>query len=190
MQRRRVAHLQEVDDAGAEGTTRRPRFEDRLGCGQRWCSSFWRIAHSVFEARKKLSSDNTFEDYDKARTTWAAFYDAFDAHMREDTRGLWGDYSFKLLIDVACNMSLPSIKDSHPVCPDGVMSRWPVGCPAYRPGLRLLLKPRHKRRRHNRCVKRQLLVCVHKVLSGRLGANHHNVTSTLAQLCWQLRNTA
>ena len=37
------------------------------------------------------------------------------------------------------------INDSDPVCPDGVLSRWPIGCPAYGPALKLLLKPSYKK---------------------------------------------
>ena len=110
--------------------------------------------------------------------------------MRQHTKGFWGDYTFKILLDVACNMSLPSIQDSDPVCPDGVLSRWPIDCPAYKPGLALLLKPQHKRKKLSRCVKLQLLMYVHQVLSRRLGAKNHNLSSTTAQLCWQLRSTA
>ena len=95
-----------------------------------------------------------------------------------------------LLLDVACNMSLPSIKDSDPVCPDGILSRWPIDCPAYGPALKLLLKPLYKKLTNNKVIKRQVLMRVHFVLSGRLGANNHNLSSTSAQLCWQKRNTS
>ena len=70
------------------------------------------LLNEYYESRKKLSADHTFEAYDKARTTFAAFYDAFHAHMRSHTNGFWGDYSFKILLDVACYISLPSMKDS------------------------------------------------------------------------------
>ena len=146
--------------------------------------------NEYFESRKKLSADHTFEAYDKARTTFAAFYDAFDAHMHSHTSGFWGDYSFKILLDVACNISLPSINDSDPVCPDGVLSRWPIACPAYGPTLKLLLKPSYKKLTNNKVLKRQVLMRVHFVLSGRLGANNHNLSSTAAQLCWQKRDTS
>ena len=43
-----------------------------------------------FASRKTLSTDNTFQACDKARTTWAAFYDAFNAHVRQHTMGLLG----------------------------------------------------------------------------------------------------
>ena len=145
---------------------------------------------SISSLAKKLSADHTFEAYDKARTTFAAFYDAFDAHMHNHTSGFWGDYSFKLLLDVACNISLPSIRDSAPVCPDGVLSRWPIACPAYGPALKLLLKPSYKKLTINKVLKRQLLMRVHFVLSERLGANNHNLSSTTAQLCWQKRDTS
>ena len=148
------------------------------------------LLNEYFESRKKLSSAHTFEAYDKARTTFAAFYDAFDAHIQNHTSGFWGDYSFKLLLDVACNISLPSIRDSEPVCPDGVLSRWPCACPAYGPALRLLLKPSYKKLTINKILKRQLLMRVHSVLSERLGANNHNLSSTTAQLCWQKRDTS
>ena len=81
------------------------------------------------------------------------------------------------------------INDSDPVCPDGVLSRWPIDCLAYGPALKLLLKPAYKERGHGRALKRQLLMRVHFVLSGRLGANNHNLSSTTAQLCWQKRNS-
>ena len=48
-----------------------------------------------------------FEQYQKARVTFASFYDALEGYMRSHTSGFWGDYSFKLVLDVACNMSLP-----------------------------------------------------------------------------------
>ena len=96
-----------------------------------------KLLNEDFESRKKLSADHTFEAYDKARTTFAAFYDAFDAHMHNHTSGFWGDYSSKLVLDVACNISLPPIKDRDLVCPDGVLSRWPIACLAYGPALQL-----------------------------------------------------
>ena len=148
------------------------------------------LLSKYFESRKKLSADHSYEAYRKARATFAAFYDAFDAHLRKYTCGFWGDYSFKLLLDVACNISLPSIADNDPVCPDGVLSRWPIDCPAYGPALKLLLKPYYKRLAMRKGLKRQLLLRVHFLLSERLGANTHNLSSTAAQLCWQKRNTA
>ena len=148
------------------------------------------LLDEYFEARKKLSADHTFEAYAKARTTFAAFYDAFNAHMHNHTSGFWGDYSFKILLDVACNISLPSIKDSDPVCPDGVLSRWPIACPAYGPALKLLLKPSYKKLTNKNVFNRKILMRVHFVLSRRLGANKHNLSSTGAQLCWQKRDTS
>ena len=86
-------------------------------------------------------------------------------------------------------MSLPSIGDNDPVCPDGVLSRWPIDCPAYGPALKLLLKPSYRKVTMTKVLKRQLLMRVHLVLSEGLGANSHNLSTTAAQLCWQKGNT-
>ena len=110
--------------------------------------------------------------------------------MHSHTSGFWSDSSFKILLDVACNISLPSIKDSDPVCPDGVLSRWPIACPAYGPALKLLLKPSYKKLTNNKVLKRLVLTRAHFVLPERLGANNHNLSSTAAQLCWQKRDTS
>ena len=110
--------------------------------------------------------------------------------MHNHTSGFWGDYSFKLLLDVACNIALPSIKDSDPVCPDGILSRWPIACPAYGSALKLLLKPSYKKLASNKVLKQKILMRVHSLLSGRLGAHKHNLSSTAAQLCWQKRETS
>ena len=58
------------------------------------------------------------------------------------------------------------------------------------PALKLLLKPSYKKLTNNKVLKRQVLMRVHFVLSGRLGANNHNLSSTTAQLCWQKRDTS
>ena len=110
--------------------------------------------------------------------------------MHSHTHGFWGDYSFKILLGVASNISLPSINDSYPVCPDGVLSRWPIACHAYGPALKLLLKPAYKKLTNNKVLKWQILMRVHFVLSGRLGANTHNISSTAASMCWQKRATS
>ena len=141
-----------------------------------------------FKCRKALSVDHTFKACDKTRTAFAAFYDAFDLHMHTHTKGWWGHYSFKIMLDVACCMSLPSLNDSDPVFPDAVLSRWPINCPAYRPALKQLLKPKFQKQLHDTVLKRQLLMHVHCVLSRRLGAHIHNFASTTAQLCWQKRS--
>jgi len=143
-----------------------------------------------FKCRKALSVDHTFKACDKARTAFAAFYDAFDLHMQTHTKGWWGQYSFKIMLDVACYMSLPSIKDNDSVFPDAVLSRWPINCPAYTPALKQLLKPKFQKELQKKALKRQLLMHVHRVLSHRLGANIHNFASTTAQLCWEKRSKA
>ena len=58
------------------------------------------------------------------------------------------------------------------------------------PSLKLLLKPSYKKLTNNKVLKRQVLMRVHFMLSGRLGANNHNLSSTTAQLCWQKRHTS
>lgn len=143
-----------------------------------------------FKCRKQLSTDHTFEAYQRARAAFATFYDGLDAHMHSHTKGVWGDYTSKLLLDVACNVSLTSIKDNSPVCPDGILSRWPVHCPAYGPALKRLLKRVHKKKKLHTTLRRQLLMRVHAHVSARLGANNHNLSTTLAQLCWQKRDNA
>ena len=142
------------------------------------------------KCRKKLSTDNSFEAYQRARAAFAAFYDGLHTHMHSHTKGVWGDYTFKILLDVACNLSLPIIKDTYPVCPDGVLSRWPWNCPAYSLALKRLLKPAQKKKALHATLKRHLLMRVHFHLSARLGANSHNLSSTMAQLCWQKRANA
>ena len=92
------------------------------------------------------------------------------------------------MLDVACYMSLPSIKDNDSVFPDAVLSRWPINCPAYQPALKQLVKSKFHKQLHDKVLKRQLLMHVHCVLSRRLGANIHNFASTTAQLCWQKRS--
>ena len=142
-----------------------------------------------FACRQKLSDDHTLEAYQQARKAFAAFFDSFHAYMHNHTRGFWGDYTFKILLDVACNISLPSIKDKCAVCPDGVLSRWPIECPAYAPAIKRVLKPTYKNLMLSKYLKHHLLMRIHFILSARLGAKHHNLPSTMAQLCWQKRDS-
>ena len=71
--------------------------------------------------------------------------------------------------------------------PDAVLSRWPVGCPAYKPGLKKVLKPAYKKAVLKAGLKYKLLMYVHAKMSKRLGAATHRVPSTLAALCWDKR---
>ena len=94
----------------------------------------------------------------------------------------------KCLLDVGCNATMRGIEDGQQVFPDVVLSKWPVKCPAYKTGLRQLLKKSYRASPLRAKVKYNLLMHVHAMMSKKLGAATHRVSSTLAQLCWQKRH--
>ena len=137
--------------------------------------------------RKRLAKHSSYETVLAAREAFAAWYDGFHQRLSNDTKGWWGDYSMKCMLDVPCNLGLPSLGAPVQLFPDVVLARWPVRCPAYVAGLRKLLKPQYKTKKLSADLKYKLLMRVHAKLSARLGAQHHSVSTTLAQLCWQER---
>ena len=154
-----------------------------------------------------LCKDNTAEAYLKARqqcstTCWqgpairiardsfAAWYDSFYNHLKQNTRGWFNDYAMKCILDVPCNCSIKLTMGS-PVFPDTLMSKWPVNCPAYAKGIKNLFKTNVRNRRLNRNMKYKCLMYIHSVLSKKLGGpGVHRLSSTLAQLCWKKRSTS
>ncbi len=83
-------------------------------------------------------------------------------------------------MNVMCNMTLPSLQDNDSVLPDGVLPRWPVGCPAHAICVERVPKPSQKHVLFDKDLKRRLRVRVRCRLCARLGAHRHDVTSTLA----------
>ena len=127
------------------------------------------------------------EEVEAARAAFAAWYDSFCSHMAANTRGWFGDYAMKCILDVGCNCSIHSTKDSQ-VFPDALLSKWPVSCPSYSAGLRNVLKPKFRTKSRNRKLKYKCLMYLHAVLSKKLGGpGTHRVPCTLAQLCWKKR---
>ena len=63
----------------------------------------------------------------------------------------------------------------------------PVNCPGYKTGVKKLLKPKYRTKVMNANLKYKVLMYVDAKLAKRLGAAHHSVSSTLAQMCWQKR---
>lgn len=143
-----------------------------------------------FMHRKVLATDTSKNTVLQAREAFAAWYDSFYHYMSNNTKGWWGDYPMKCILDVPCTSGLRCLRDSEPVFPDMVLSRWPVRCPAYKAGLQALLKMRYKRNALGADLKYKLLMRAHAEISRRLGAQHHCVATTLAQLCWQKRRGA
>ena len=93
----------------------------------------------------------------------------------------------KCILDVGTNCSIKATKDNRQVFPDALLSKWPVNCPAYKTGVKKLLKPKYRTKVMNANLKYKVLMYVHAKLAKRLGAAHHSVSSTLAQMCWQKR---
>ena len=153
-----------------------------------------------------LCKDNTTDAYLKARqrcstTCWqgpdvqiardafAAWYDSFYDHLKQNSRGWFNDYAMKCILDVGCNCSIKLTKDLQ-VFPDALVSKWPMNCPAYAKGIRNLLKPRVRNLRLSSTIKYKCLMYIHAVLSKKLGGpGVHRLPSTLAQLCWKKRST-
>ena len=145
-------------------------------------------AAEFLKMRQRCSSACWGRDaVDNAREAFGKWYDSFYQHMGEHTQGWFGDYSMKCILDVGCNCSIQKTKDGKQVFPDAALSRWPVGCPAYEPGLKKVLKPAYKKAVLKAGLKYKLLMYVHAKMSKRLGAATHRVPSTLAALCWDKR---
>ena len=107
--------------------------------------------------------------------------------MDNHTKGWFGDYAMKCILDVGTNCIIKATKDNRQVFPDAVLSKWPVNCPAYKTGVKKLLKPKYRTKVMNANLKYKVLMYVYAKLAKRLGAAHHSVSSTLAQMCWQTR---
>ena len=142
---------------------------------------------TYYKRRQSLSHDSASQLVVVARDAFGDWYDSFYEHMTTNTKGWFGDYAMKCILDVGCNATLYGIKDSRQVFPDAVLSRWPVNCPAYTQGIKKLLKSSYKNAVIRQSLKYKLLMHVHCTLSKKLGAATHRVPSTLAQLCWQKR---
>ena len=93
----------------------------------------------------------------------------------------------KCILDVGTNCTIKATKDNRQVSPGPVLSKWPVRWPAYKIGVKKLLKPKYRTKSMNANLKYKILMYVHAKLSSRLGAAHHSVSITLAQMCWQTR---
>ena len=126
-------------------------------------------------------------DVHKAREAFKRWYVSFYDHINDHTKGWFGDYAMKCILDVGTNCSIKGTKGKKQVFPDAVLSKWPVDCPRYKKQLRKLLKPKYQLTSMNADLKYKLLMYIHAILSKRLGAAHHSVSSTLAQLCWEKR---
>jgi hypothetical protein len=121
------------------------------------------------------------------RLAFAQWYDNFYDYMSKHTKGWFGDYAMKLILDVGCQCRIYSSNGST-VFPDVLLSRWPVNCPAYRGAVVKMLKPKFKKKKFSKNVKWKSLMYVHAVLSKELGGpGTQCVPTTLAQLCWQKR---
>ena len=121
------------------------------------------------------------------RLAFAQWYDGFYDYMSTHTKGWFSDYAMKCILDVGCQCRISSSKGST-VFPDVLLSRWPVNCPAYRPALVKMLKPKFKKKKFGQKIKLKSLMYVHAVLSKELGGpGTHCVSTTLAHLCWQKR---
>ena len=145
---------------------------------------------AYYSCRQALSHDSTSEPVVAARNAFASWYDSFYDHLKHHTKGWFGDYAMKCILDVGCNVTLHSIQDTCQVFPDEVLSKWPVNCPAYSAALKKLLTPSYKGATIKRSLKHKLLMHVHCVVAKKLGGNPpHGLSSTLAQLCWQKRQS-
>ena len=100
---------------------------------------------------------------------------------------MFGDYAMKCILDVGLNCMIKATKDNRQVSPAAVLSKWPVNCPAYKTGVKKLLKPKYRTKVMNANLKNKVLMYVHAKLAKRLGAAQHWVSSTLAQMCWEKR---
>ena len=127
------------------------------------------------------------ENVDAARAAFERWYHSFYTHMDSHTNGWFGDYAMKCILDVGTNCTIKATTDGRHVFPDAVLSTWPVNCPAYTTGVKKLLRPKYRTRPMKRVLKYKVLMYVHARLAKRLGAAHHSVSSTLAQICWQKR---
>ena len=143
---------------------------------------------AYYNCRRELSRDNAAQQVVAARNAFASWYDSFYDHIATHTKGWFSDYVMKCILDVGCSVTLHHIPDRRTVFPDEVLSKWPVNCPAYGPGLKKLLTRSYKGAPMKRGLKHKLLMHVHCVVSKKLGGNPpHWLSSTLAQLCWEKR---
>ena len=143
---------------------------------------------AYYNCRQALSHDSASQPVVAARNAFASWYDSFYDHLTHHTKGWFGDYAMKCILDVGCSVTLHLIRDKRQVFPDEVLSRWPVNCPAYAAGVKKLLKRSYKGAAMKRSLKQKLLMHVHCVVSKKLGGNPpQTLASTLAQLCWQKR---
>ena len=143
---------------------------------------------SYYECRMALAHDSAYQPVIAAREAFAAWYNSFYSYPKRHTKGWFGDYAMKCLLDVGCAVTLHNIQDKRTVFPDEVLSKWPISCPAYAKGINKLLKPTHQGNALNKNVKRKLLMHIHCVVSKKIGGNPAlSLPSTLAHLCWEKR---
>ena len=143
---------------------------------------------AYYNCRQELSHDSASQPVVAARIAFATWYDSFYDHLKRHTKGWFGDYAMKCILDVGSCVTLHHIRDKRNVFPDEVFSRWPVNCPAYAGGLKKLLTRTYKGKYMKTDLKQKLLMHVHCVVSKKLGGNPpHSLPSTLAQLCWKKR---
>ena len=138
-------------------------------------------------ARRTWGRHKTSANTLAVRTAFSEWYTGFYTYVKQRTTGWWGDYPMKCLLDVPCNVKFHKMQDGATLLPDPILSVWPVRCPAYAPGIRSLFRKTCRQMPLKECMKFKLLMHIHARLSKELGADVHNVTSTLAQLCWQKR---
>ena len=144
---------------------------------------------SYYESRVALTKDSAYQPVMAARESFAAWYDSFYSHLKRHTKGWFGDYAMKCLLDVGCAVTLQKIQDKRAVFPNEVLSKWPIGCPAYAKGVKKLMKPAYKGKTLNKGLKRNLLMHVHSVVSKKIGGNPPlSLPATLAHLCWEKRS--
>ncbi len=145
-------------------------------------------AASHMKQRQRCSSTCWKQkDVDAAREAFERWYDGFYDHMDNHTKGWFGDYAMKCILDVGTNCTIKATNDNMQVFPGALVSKWPVNCPAYKTGVKKLLKPEYRMKVMNAKLKFKVLMYVHAKLAKKLGAAHHSVSSTLAQICWQKR---
>jgi len=141
---------------------------------------------TYYKCRQALSHDSASQPVVAARDAFASWYDSFHDHLTRHTKGWFGDYAMKRILDVGCSVTLHGIRDNRRVFPDEVLSKWPVDCPAYAAGLEKLLTSSHKGAAMEKSLKHKLLMHVHRTVSKKLGGSPPPcLPSTLAHLCWQ-----
>jgi len=145
-------------------------------------------AATYMKQRRRCSSTCWKQkDVDAARQAFRRWYDCFYDYMNCLTKGWFGDYAMKRILEVGANCTIKATNDNMQVFPDALVSKWPVNCPAYKTGVEKLLKPEYRRMAMSAELKFKVMMYVHAKLAKKLGAAHHSVSSTLAQICRQRR---